>query len=185
MGDSLSRYFIQIWHHADLYRIEKDFSLTLVAASTFGPARRCQGPRTGHPHLHLAGPAAEHGHPVLAFLRVNGPGRRKGRLQFPVGLGHRGIHFLQDGHENFRGGGRGAVLQPDDAVVRLEFREVHRQVPRIPPVPAPGPPWATGSRPPHWAGGHGLFGHLDVIALDEGKLFEPIRVILDTTRPRR
>ena len=33
MGDSLSRYFIQIWHHAHLYRIEKDFSLTLVAAS--------------------------------------------------------------------------------------------------------------------------------------------------------
>ena len=33
MGDSLSRYFIQIWHHAHLYRVEKDFSLTLVAAS--------------------------------------------------------------------------------------------------------------------------------------------------------
>ncbi len=33
MGDSLNRYFIQIWHHAHLYRIEKDYSLTLVAAS--------------------------------------------------------------------------------------------------------------------------------------------------------
>jgi hypothetical protein len=33
MGDSLSRYFIMIWRHAHLYRIEKDFSLTLVAAS--------------------------------------------------------------------------------------------------------------------------------------------------------
>jgi len=33
MGDSLSRYFILIWRHAHLYRIEKDFSLTLVAAS--------------------------------------------------------------------------------------------------------------------------------------------------------
>ena len=33
MEESLSRYFIQIWHHAHLYRIEKDFSLTLVAAS--------------------------------------------------------------------------------------------------------------------------------------------------------
>jgi len=33
MGDSLNRYFIQIWHHAHLYRIEEDYSLTLVAAS--------------------------------------------------------------------------------------------------------------------------------------------------------
>jgi hypothetical protein len=33
MGDSLSRYFIMIWRHAHLYRVEKDFSLTLVAAS--------------------------------------------------------------------------------------------------------------------------------------------------------
>ena len=33
MGDSLNRYFVQIWHHAHLYRIEEDYSLTLVAAS--------------------------------------------------------------------------------------------------------------------------------------------------------
>jgi hypothetical protein len=33
MADSLSHYFIMIWHHAHLYRVEKDYSLTLVAAS--------------------------------------------------------------------------------------------------------------------------------------------------------
>ena len=33
MGDSLSHYFIMIWRHAHLYRVEKDYSLTLVAAS--------------------------------------------------------------------------------------------------------------------------------------------------------
>lgn len=33
MADSLTRYFVQIWRHAHLYRVEKDFSLTLVAAS--------------------------------------------------------------------------------------------------------------------------------------------------------
>jgi hypothetical protein len=33
MADSLSRYFIMIWRHAHLYRVEKDYSLTLVAAS--------------------------------------------------------------------------------------------------------------------------------------------------------
>lgn len=33
MGDGLSPYFNQIWHHAHLYRVEKDFSLTLIAAS--------------------------------------------------------------------------------------------------------------------------------------------------------
>jgi hypothetical protein len=33
MADSLSHYFIMIWRHAHLYRIEEDFSLTLVAAS--------------------------------------------------------------------------------------------------------------------------------------------------------
>jgi hypothetical protein len=33
MADSLSRYFIMIWRHAHLYRVEKDCSLTLVAAS--------------------------------------------------------------------------------------------------------------------------------------------------------
>jgi len=33
MEDRLNHYFILIWRHAHLYRIEKDFSLTLVAAS--------------------------------------------------------------------------------------------------------------------------------------------------------
>lgn len=33
MADSLNRYFVRIWHHAHLYRVERDFSLTLVAAS--------------------------------------------------------------------------------------------------------------------------------------------------------
>ena len=33
MADSLSHYFIMIWRHAHLYRVEKDYSLTLVAAS--------------------------------------------------------------------------------------------------------------------------------------------------------
>uniref|UniRef100_A0A7V6DPK3 Uncharacterized protein n=1 Tax=Desulfobacca acetoxidans TaxID=60893 RepID=A0A7V6DPK3_9BACT len=33
MGNSLTRYFIMIWRHAHLYRVEKDYSLTLVAAS--------------------------------------------------------------------------------------------------------------------------------------------------------
>lgn len=33
MADSLSQYFIMIWRHAHLYRIEEDFSLSLVAAS--------------------------------------------------------------------------------------------------------------------------------------------------------
>jgi len=33
MADSLNRYFIKIWHHSHLYRIEKDFSLALGAAS--------------------------------------------------------------------------------------------------------------------------------------------------------
>ena len=33
MGNSLSPYFNQIWHHAHLYRVENDLSLTLIAAS--------------------------------------------------------------------------------------------------------------------------------------------------------
>ena len=33
MGEGVSRYFILVWEHAHLYRLEEDFSLTLVAAS--------------------------------------------------------------------------------------------------------------------------------------------------------
>ena len=33
MGNGLSLYFTLIWQHAHLYRVEKDLSLTLIAAS--------------------------------------------------------------------------------------------------------------------------------------------------------
>jgi hypothetical protein len=33
MGNGLSPYFNKIWHHAHLYRVENDLSLTLIATS--------------------------------------------------------------------------------------------------------------------------------------------------------
>lgn len=53
MGDSVMSYFRLIWNHAHLYRVEEDYTLALVAASSEALRGGVRAPERVTPELDL------------------------------------------------------------------------------------------------------------------------------------